>query len=864
MTSRLGVCPLIIVTFFLAQLVFPQIPLTYYLPSTVQYDPQIPTPQSFFRFQVGEWHLNPDQIHSYMRALDAASDRVSVEEFGRTYEDRPMLLVTITSPENHRNIATIKQQRRQLSDPSKSAGLNLESMPVVVWMGYSVHGNEPSGSNASVLVAYHLAAAQGAEIEKQLRETVVLLNPSINPDGLNRFATWANMHKGKVPVANPASREHNEVWPGGRTNHYWFDLNRDWMPLQHPESRGRLAKYYEWMPNLLTDHHEMGTNNTFFFQPGVPARNNPLVPGKVIELTNGIARYHAEALDRIGSLYYSEEGFDDFYIGKGSSYPDITGAVGILFEQGSSRGHLQESIHGDISFPFTIRNQFTTSLSTLTAAQAMRKELLSHQREFFSSAVREAERSTVKAYLFGSPDARRNEHLVEILRGHQIQVFELARSSRLEGKTFEVGKAFVVPTHQPQYRLVTSLFERRTSFEDSLFYDVSTWTLPLAFNLSLIELKSLDHSLLGKEVTQPVFSSGTVSGGRSSYAYVFEWHPYYAPRALYRLLKAGVRAKVATRPFENLTADGRKTFDYGTILVPVGIQPEKADTIFRLLDYASREDAVHVYALRSGLSQSGIDLGSPSFQPLELPTIALLVGPGVSFTDAGEVWHLLDRRFEIETTLLDLQILSRTNLSRYSVIIMAGGNYGGIDSSGRESLKRWIDNGGVVVATENAVEWLINTKIVSAQLRKVEPPKKDTVVQQRPYADEEAARRALDIPGTIFEVRYDRTHPLLFGYQDSQMTIFRGTQIFLEPSTSPYATPVIYTDKPLVSGYFNKRHEKELKGSAAVVVQPSGNGRTILIADNPNFRAFWYGTSKLFLNALFLGSAIRPSSTRTD
>lgn len=848
----------------LLQVGFSQVPLSYYLPPDVHYNPQIPTPQSFFGFQVGEWHLTPDQIHAYMRALEASSDRITVEEFGRTYESRPMLLVTITSPSNHRNITAIKQQHKLLNEPSSSGGLNLETMPVVVWMGYSVHGNEPSGSNASVLVAYYLTAAQGPEIEKQLNEMVILLNPSINPDGLNRFATWANMHKGKVLVADPASREHNEVWPGGRTNHYWFDLNRDWMPLQHPETRGRLGKYHEWMPNLLTDHHEMGTNNTFFFQPGVPARNNPLIPQNVVDLTNQIARYHAEALEKIGSLYYSEEGFDDFYIGKGSSYPDITGGVGILFEQGSSRGHLQESIHGDVSFPFTIRNQVTTSLSTVKAAHALRKELLAHQREFFVSAQREAERAPIKAYLFGSPDARRNEHLVEILRGHQIQVYELARSTRLDGKSFEAGRAFIVPTNQPQYRLISSLFERRTAFEDSLFYDISTWTLPLAFNLSFAEMRSLDRSLLGNEVTQPTFSTGRMIGGRSSYAYLFDWSPYYAPRTLYRLLKAGIRAKVSTRPFEAVTSEGRRTFEYGTILIPVGIQTEKADTLYRLLERGTREDGVNVYAMRTGQSASGIDLGSPSFLAVELPTIALLVGQGVSFTDVGETWHLLDRRFEMETTLLDVQMFNRTDLARYKTIVMTGGSYSAIDSSGRESLKRWIDNGGVLVAMENAVEWAVNNKIVSAQLRKDEPSKKDSTVQQRPYVDEEAATRALEIPGTIFEARYDRTHPLLFGYQDSLLMVFRSTQIFLEPSKSPYATPVRYTDRPLVSGYLNKRHEKHLRGSAAVLAVGRGNGRAILMTDNPNFRAFWYGTSKLFLNTLFFGSTIRASSTRAE
>ena len=306
--------------------------------SVAQAQPQIPTPESFFGFSVGDLHLRPDQIVDYMKALAATSPRFKIEQYGETYEKRPLLLLTITSPENHKNLQTLKEQHWLLGDPAKSGSLNIESMPVVVWLGYSVHGNEASGSNASVLVSHYLASAQGPEIEELLKRTIILLDPMINPDGQGRFAQWVNSNRGKTLVADPATREHAEAWPGGRSNHYWFDLNRDYVPLQHPESRGRMVKYYEWLPNVLNDHHEMGTNSTFFFQPGAPGRTNPNTPRKLEELTAAIAQFHAKALDEIGSLYYTREQYDDFYIGKGSSYPDVTGSLGILYEQASSRG----------------------------------------------------------------------------------------------------------------------------------------------------------------------------------------------------------------------------------------------------------------------------------------------------------------------------------------------------------------------------------------------------------------------------------------------------------------------------------------------------------------------------------------------
>ncbi len=841
---------------------FSQKDLGYFLPAGTAYDPAIPTPLSYFGFQVGEWHLSPEQIHSYMKTLDAVSDRITLVEFGRTYENRPMMLLTITSPQNHASIERLREEHLRLSDPSASASLVVDRMPVVIWMGYSVHGNESSGSNASVLVAYHLAAAQGEVIEQTLRETIILLNPIINPDGLNRFATWANMHKGRQPVADPANREHNEVWPGGRGNHYWFDLNRDWMPLQHPESHGRLEQYYRWRPNVLTDHHEMGTGSTFFFQPGVASRENPLTPSETRTLTARMAQFHERALNQAGSLYFSEEGFDDFYVGKGSSYPDITGGVGILFEQASARGHVQESSNGPVAFPFAIRNQVITSLSSLAAAQAMRIDLLNHQRSFSSNALRMAERTPVKAYVFGSPaDRVRTLDLVDVLRRHQIAVHPLAKPVRTDGKEFLPGASFVVPTNQVQFRLLSSLFDKRTSFSDSLFYDISTWTLPLAFGIPWSELRSLDPSFLGTGGADAWAPTGVFVGPRNSYSYVFEWSDQYAPRSLYRLLHAGVIAKVATKPFQSATTDGPRRFEHGTILIPLTIQPGKRDTINALLDRGVIEDNLRVYALQTGSTPFGIDLGSSDFVTIKPPSIGLVTGTGVPSTDIGEAWHLLDHKMHMDITLLESQQIGRTRLDRYTAIVVAGGS--GIDSAGRVALRQWVQNGGTLIAFEQGAEWAIANKLSSAKVRP-DPEKKDSLPTMRPYEKYEEFTRARSIPGTIFETQYDNTHPLLYGFAGSPLHVFRTGMLFLEPSSNPFASPVRYTQKPLVSGYLNPHHAKRASGSAALVVSAIQSGRVIVMSDNPNFRAFWLGTSKLFLNSILFGSMITGPSVRTS
>jgi len=831
---------------------------SYYLPADVSYDPAVPTPKSHLGFEIGDWHIRPDQIVSYMTALAAASDRVTLEQYGMSHEQRPLILLTITSPENHKRVRAIKEQRRMLTDPARSASLNATEMPLVVWLGYSVHGNEPSGSNASPLVAYYLAAAQGPGIEKLLQETVILIDPSINPDGLSRFAHWANVHKGKQVVADPAHREHNETWPGGRFNHYWFDLNRDWMPLQHPESQARIAKFHEWIPNVLTDHHEMGTNSTFFFQPGIPSRNNPHTPTRNTELTEMIAKHHAKALDKIGSLYYSKEFFDDFYVGKGSSYPDVTGSLGILFEQASSRGHAQEGSYGTVEFPFTIRNQFTVSLSTLKGADAHRKDLMAYQRDFFATAFKEADKYPIKAFVFsGESDPARTYHFLNLLRRHQIAVHELARDVRIDGHQYQRGNAFVVPLHQPHSRLVMALFERRTQFQDSLFYDISAWTLPYAFGLTSGEVKSSASDLLGTKIDSPKFPQATLVGGQSNIAYAFEWNHFYAPRALYRLLKAGVKAMVASEPFVASVSEGSKAFSRGTIVIPLGIQKEKSDTIHRLIENIPLTDGLPVYNIPTGLSLEGISLGSSGFDLVSLPKVMLVVGTGASPTEVGETWHMLDQRFDMDVSLVESQMLNRIDLSRYTSIVMVSGNYGAIDSTGRVAMRQWIERGGTLVTFKAASEWAVQNKLASAKFRRSDGGRRDTIVARRPYESRVEYAGAERLSGSVFRIAYDRTHPLFFGYQDSTIGVFRSGTIMIDPSANPYATPAVYTEKPLISGYIQPGQEKNLRNSAAVLVSPLRSGRTIMATDNLNFRSFWYGTNKILLNALFFGPTIR-------
>ncbi len=839
-----------------------QVSLEYYLPDGIEYSADIPTPSDILKHEVGEWHVRHDLLVDYMYAIAAASDRVTIIETGRTYENRPLLSLVFTSPENHARLEEIRQNHLALGDPDRSENLDVNDMPVVVQISHSVHGNEPSGANSSLLTAYHLAAAQGEEMDEVLQNSVILLDPTINPDGLARFAHWANMHKSlNTLVTDPASREYNEVWPRGRTNHYWFDLNRDWMLVQHPESEARVARYQEWKPNILTDHHEMGSNATFFFQPGIPSRTHPLTPKRNQALTASIAEYHALELDNIQSLYYSKESFDDFYYGKGSTYPDVQGSIGILFEQASSRGHAQETIHGVLTFPFTIKNQFAVTLSTIKAAIDLREELLEHYRLFYKEANRAASRSTIKAYVFGeSADQARTFHLAELINRHNIKVYELDKPITANGERFEAGKAYIIPTDQPQYTLITALFERRTTFSDSLFYDVSTWTMPYAFNLPFAELsnRQFDSELLGEVFDGVMKSTGDVVGEASNYAYAFEWDEYYAPRALYRILEAGGKAKVGKLQFSAVTQAGEKSFDYGSILLPLGIQKDQ-EKIQELIQTIADEDNIKVYALTSGLSTKGIDLGSNNFSMIEKPSVAVVGGNGTNSYEVGEMWHLMDQRYHMPLTVLDKSTMGRADLDKYTVLIMTGYNFSDLPSGTVAAIKSWVRNGGVLLTMKQVVKWSKKKEIADISFVS-EDENNGEETGLRPYVKQGADEGAQVIGGSIFNAVLDVTHPLGYGYNDSEITVFRNSTIFMEKGKNPYSTPLFYSDNPLASGYISDDNEEMIKGTAAIVVSRFGRGKVIAMTDNPNFRAFWYGTNKLFANAIFFGPNIRDNS----
>ncbi|MCX2744483.1 M14 family metallopeptidase [Mangrovivirga sp. M17] len=839
----------ILVLFFISfQNIFSQVELSYYLPEGQTYDQSVVKPSEVLGFEVGEWHASHDKIVSYAYELSESSSRVKLFKTGETYENRPTLLMAISHPDNIARLDDIKQKHALITDGDPSNDPDLSDVPVVVWMGYSVHGNEASGANAGLLAAYHFAAGQGNVLE-DLKDVVVLIDPAINPDGIQRFSTWVNSNRNLTETVDPDHREFDESYPRGRTNHYWFDLNRDWLPVQLPSSKARIAYFQEWMPNVLTDHHEMGSNSTFFFQPGIPQRTHPLTPGMNQSLTERIGEFHAEALDKIGSLYYTKESFDDFYYGKGSTYPDIQGSIGILFEQASSRGHAQETVNGILRFPFGIRNQFITSLSTFRAAKELKEELLKYQSEFYENSLEDASDDARTGLIFGAEhDPIRARNLAEVFKRHNIKIFETEKDYSAAGKNFKKGEAYIVPFDQPKYRLIKAMTETRTEFTDSLFYDISAWSYLLSFNLDYNYFeRNIDKDLIGSEFTLEEESRSDISS--SDYAYIIDWRDYYAPAMVYQLLNKGIRVKYNAKKF---TLPDGTVMPEGTLMVPVENQQLNSDQIFILVNQYQKYYKVKVYGINTGYTQ-GINLGSPNMDNLNKPNVLLVAGEGVNSYDAGEIWHLFDVRMDMPVTIVAPERLDNINLNKYSVIVMPDGSYRTVDGGGK-SLKQWVQSGGTIVAMRDAGGYLKKLGLNNAEYKKEE---EDTTQVQIPYALRHRYRGAQYIGGNIFKAKLDLTHPLAYGYSDSELPMFRRNTTVMEVSKkNPYVNPITYTSDPLISGYISKENLDRLSETAAVHISGYGSGKVIVFSDNLNFRAFWYGTNKMFLNAVFFGKNI--------
>ncbi len=837
--------------------------LDYYFPEGVAFLPEVPSPEEFLGYPIGSFHTRHDQIVAYMKELASRSDRATYQEIGMTYERRPMPVLTVTTVENHGRLEEIRTRHLAASQPDGDVSAAAD-VPVIVHLGYGVHGNETSSAEAALLTAYWLVAGTG-EVEAYLEDGVFHIEPNLNPDGRDRHTWWANLNRADPLVADPLDREHNEVWPGGRTNHYWFDLNRDWLPLVNPESRARIDWHQRWRPNVVTDYHEMGTSSTYFFEPSEPVGSwNPLLPESIYtDITMRFADDWAAALDSLGSLYFTKEVYDNSYPGYGSTYPNFLGGLGLVFEQASSRGHIQESgHHGILIFPFAIRNHVRTALATVRVAVEEREALRAYQHDFFVSALQEAADDPVDGWVFGDPvDHSLNRDFVDLLLRHGIEVHELAAAKSVGAQRFEPGSAWVVPAGQPQYRLARSIFERTETFPDSVFYDASTWTVSLAYGVPDGEIRDGDLSLGSVVTSAPSRTVSTVP--RSGISYLLDWRDSDAPRALQALQARGVRAEVSSRPFTAPTTSGEVALDRGAISIPVGIQTLGPDALHAAVSEVGREVGVPVLSATSTYSAAGPDLGSRGFLPVRAPRVLLAVGEGMSGYEAGQIWHLLDQRVRMPVTKVDVSDFGRVDWARYDVVILVSGNLSFLDGARLEELREWVAGGGTLVAVRGAAAWAArngltpNVEAPTAGRTTDEDASSPDAAERIDYERAGELQGAQAIGGSIWAADLDLTHPLGFGYTRRFLPVWRDHANFFPLPENPYITVARLTDDPHLSGYVSDSNESRLAGSPAVIADQLGRGSVVLLVDNPNFRGYWRGTNRLLLNAIFFGDHIR-------
>ena len=818
----------------------------YFLENNGPYNENIQSPEEFLGYEIGFEHTRHDLIVSYLNYLSNVSEKAEIIKYGESHEGRDLIMLTVSSTNNLSNLDKIKQEHLKYTVPKSNFEVN-KNLPVIINLGYGVHGNEPSSAEAAILAAYTLVASENIKIKRLIENSVVFIDPTINPDGRDRHSQWANQYKSINLVADSNDAEHNEMWPKGRTNHYWFDLNRDWLLAINPESRGKLKWYHSWYPNVVTDFHEMGTNSNYFFEP--MKRNaslKPLIPDENYSVLSPIfAEYYVKALDSIGSFYYTKESFDETYPGYGSSYPDVQGAVAILFEQASSRGHLQETNYGTMSFGFTIRNQYLSSIATVEAAVENKDLLRDYQRRFFNSSVNEFKDEKIKAYEFGDMyDQNRNKAFIDKLLMHKIKVYN------------SKGK-FVVPVNQGQSRMVKNFFETHSKYVDSVYYDASAWSVSNIYNMKSKKLKSFFGE---SEIKSTENFIKNIKVNKSNYAYILDWDDYNAAAALNLLQKNEIITYSAFKPF-SVKVNGTKSikkFNYGSVLIPVSKQNISSEKLFSIVKEMQEKYDVPVYNSESGYSINGIDLGSNNFRINKPVKVAMLIGEGVNSYEAGEVWHLLDTRIGMPLTKIRLDQFSRISIDKYTTLVMVSGSYDQLDNKQIDKIKNWIEDGNTLITIAKGSSWAIDSDLINETLVK---SKNDTTYSRKRYVDASEHIGRERIGGVILNADLDLTHPLAFGYHDKSIPVYKNNNVFINKTKDDYSSVAIYSEDFHIDGYISELNRKEfIPGAASLIVSNVGSGRVIVFADNPNFRGTWYGTNKLFLNAIFLGDNISVPS----
>ena len=822
----------------------------------------VPSPKDFLGYELGDRYTTHARTVDYVKALADVSDRVTWQSYGRTNEDRELLLLFVTSPENHARMDGLRARMAKVADPrTLAAGENVESivddLPVFVWLSYNVHGNETSCTEAGLRTLFELASSTEESVTRLLDGAVIIIDPCVNPDGRDRYVNWFNSVVGRRGDPNPESMEHDEPWPGGRYNHYGFDLNRDWAFMTQVETRQRLREFVRWTPQVHVDFHEMGRESTYFFFPADRPINANLPPyttrwGEVF------GRGNASAFDREGWDYYTAENFDLFYPGYGDSWPSFHGAIGMTYEQAghSTAGITVRQRDGNrLTLKDRVMHHYVASMATIRTAVDNRKPFLLDYHQFRASAVAEGQGGEIREFvLVPGVDTLRADHLVELLIASGVEVRRATESftardvtdylgSQAEEHAFPEG-SYIVSLAQPTKRLIKTLLEPRTTIKELYFYDVSAWSLPYAFGIEAWWTRQ-PTGAKGELVTLPIASpTGKIDEGEPTYGYLLRWDTTASLRATIDLLEDDLVVKSARKPF---TLDGRR-WERGTVVVPRGANPK--DLVERLTKIATKHGVTFVPA-RTGMTEKGVDFGSSNVVRLRRPKIALLAGDGMSATSWGATRFMIEAVYDVPYSNFDAERLADLDLDDYTALVVPAGRLR-LGDAEKKALQKFTASGGVVIALGGASGAFCKERGGPTSISQTPVPvAKDAPKPPEPRTIEERDHhhRKRSMPGSIFRVELDPAHPLAFGY-GQEIAVFQSGMTTFDPKTGTVAGR--FKQGPPLAGYIPEDSEKRMRDRGYVMVERAGRGAYVLFAGDPNFRSVWHGLTRLFLNAVLL------------
>lgn len=813
---------------------------------------QLKSPEEFLGYKIGSRYTPHSRIVEYYRHAAANSPSVmKLQQYGETNEGRPLLVAFISSSAIIQNLDAIRINNLRLAGIERNAPSG--DQPAIVWLSYNVHGNEASSSEASLVTLYELISGNNTQARQWLQNTLVIIDPCLNPDGRDRYVNWFTSVVGKN--TNPAldAREHREVWPGGRTNHYYFDLNRDWAWQVQVETRQRMKIYNDWLPHVHVDFHEQYIDNPYYFAPAAQPYHEVISPWQR-EFQTTIGRNHAKYFDEKGWLYFTKEYFDLLYPSYGDTYPIYNGSIGMTYEQA---GHSLSgtSVVTDIGDTLTLNDRvlhhFTTGLSTIEISSKNASRLATEFHDYFSGSAKNGVGEHKAFIIRNNPqDAVRIHSLLDLLDKNDIQ-YGNGKAASLKAYNYNNGKEetislsagdIVVSTMQPKGALVKVLFEPNTTVVDSNTYDITAWSLPYAYGLNAYASRqTVDVSRI---ISKPMVVNNPVA---SPYGYIIRWNGTPGVKLVAKLLEEGIRLRFAEEPFES----GGQSFGRGSVIVIKTSNQHIPDLWERVRRHADANN-IQLTAVATGFVDKGVDFGSSKIRALKKRNIALLTGEGTSANASGEVWHFFDRVIEQPITLINLNDFSNLNLGKYDVIIMSNGNYRFLnDKTQAEKLKNWVSEGGRLIALENAVTQLARTDWAIKSKKQDDNKDTSTYAPLRRYEDRERDFIPNQTPGSIFKVELDNTHPLAFGYPNYYYTLKLDDNIYEFIKEGGWNVGVIKRNNQL-AGFVGSKLKSKLQDGLLLGSQSLGRGTIIYFADNPLFRGFWENGKLLFCNAVFL------------